>query len=137
MKATKITNVNLVANPSLIHIIWRNTSTQFMKATKIKTIHENLIEDNAILSLNKEKNFPIIWIFEFFTYFAHFLIPNIPSFWNRTTFHCSCSNFSDCTRLHTYLDITLWTRTSKYISYHQFSMYWNSKSDMTYIDRYD
>ena len=45
IKATKITNVNLVANHFLMQATWRNTSTQFMKATKITNV--NLVANHS------------------------------------------------------------------------------------------
>ena len=39
MKDKKITNVNIVKNRFLKHNIWRHTSTDFMKATKITNVN--------------------------------------------------------------------------------------------------
>ena len=47
MKATKITNANLVELYFLDHQIWRNTFTAFMKATKIT--NANLVVNHFLL----------------------------------------------------------------------------------------
>ena len=53
MKATQITNVKLVVNYFLMPDIWRTTSTQFMKTTKITNVN----------SVSNCSNNQEIWIF--------------------------------------------------------------------------